>query len=394
MTVNYRAKPRVSSPYPGRLVEITACALCYDSLSTEILEDPLRKSAIGLACVLLAGVAMGQANSEPVLKPRANTTVQDLPSAPADQKISPDAPVITIQGACEKGTPVADCKTVVTRAEFEKVVNTVQPNMPKPQQRQFAARYVAALVLANRAHDLGLDRGPEFDEQMQLQRLQLLAKLAGENMQKEASNVSDAEVEAYYKQHSNEFQSISYDKLYVARTKQGDAAAQKPLDPEAQKRSEAAMKEEADKLRASATAGEDFVKLQQEAYDFAGQKLKAVDTRVNNVSKGHFPPSDAAVFDLKAGEVSQVFNDPQGYMIYKIEAKREQPLADVRNDITRALQQQKLQEASQDLQKTATEKTKYDDAYFAVPAAPSLRSPGQTAPPSAPPTGTPAPGKK
>ena len=140
--------------------------------------------------------------------------------------------MITIQGACEKGDvrlPIA--KLVVTRAEFEKVVNAVQPNMPKPQQRQFAARYVAALVLANRAHEMGLDRGPEFDEQMQLQRLQLLARLAGENMQKEASNVSDAEIEAYYKQHSNEFQTISYDKLYVAKTKQGDAATQKPTDP-------------------------------------------------------------------------------------------------------------------------------------------------------------------
>ena len=357
----------------------------------------MRIFAIGLACVLLAGVAMGQANSQPELKTRANTTVQVLPSATADQKISPDAAVITIQGACEKGTPAADCKTVVTRAQFEKVINAIQPNMPKPQQRQFAARYVAALVLANRAHDMGLDRGPEFDEQMQLQRLQLLARLAGENMQKEASNVSDAEIEAYYKQHSNEFQTISYDKLYVARTKQGDAAAQKPADPDAQKKSEAAMKEEADKLRARAAAGEDFVKLQQEAYDFAGQKLKAVDTRVNNVSKGHFPPSDAAIFDLKAGEVSQVFADPQGYMIYKIEAKQEQPLADVRNDITRALQQQKLQEASQDLQKTATEKTKYDDVYFAAPppaAVPSLRNPGEAPSPSAPPTGTPAPGKK
>ena len=372
----------------------TVCALCYDSLSTQILEDPLRQFAIGLACVLLAGSAMGQANSEPVLKPRANTPVQDLPSAPADTKISPDAPVITIQGACEKGTPAADCKTVVTRAEFEKVVSAVQPNMPKPQQRQFAARYVAALVLANRAHEMGLDRGPQFDEQMQLQRLQLLARLAGENMQKEASSVSDAEIEAYYKQHSNEFQTISYDKLYVAKTKQGDAATQKPVDPDAQKNSETAMKEEADKLRARAAAGEDFVKLQQEAYDFAGQKLKAVDTRVNNVSKGHFPPSDAAIFDLKAGEVSQVFNDPQGYMIYKIEAKQEQPLADVRNEITQALQQKKLQEVSQDLQKTATEKTKYDDAYFAVPAAPSLRNPGEAPPPSAAPTAPPVPGKK
>ncbi len=364
----------------------------------KILEDPLRQFAIGLACVLLTGVALGQANSEPVLKPRVNTPVQDLPSAAADQKVSPDAPVITIQGVCDKGTPAADCKTVITRAEFEKTVNALQPNMPKPQQKQFATRYVAALVLAQRAHALGLDRGPDFDEQLQLQRLQLLARLAGENMQKEAANVSDAEIEAYYTQHSNDFQSISYDKLYIAKAKQADVAAQKPTGPDAQKSreaSEAAMKEEADKLRARAAAGEDFVKLQQDAYDFAGQKLKAQadSVRVNNVSKAHFPPSDASVFDLKVREVSPVLNNPQGYMIYKIEAKQAQPMADVRSDITRILQQQKLQAASQDLQKTATEKTTYDDSYFAVPAAPSLKNPGDAAPSTAP-TGTTTPGKK
>jgi hypothetical protein len=71
------------------------------------------------------------------------------------------------------------------------------------------------------------------------------------------------------------------------------------------------MKEEADKLRARAVAGEDFTKLQQEAYNFAGQNLKATATRVDNVAKAHFPPSDASVFDLKVGEVSPVLNNPQ-----------------------------------------------------------------------------------
>jgi hypothetical protein len=110
------------------------------------------------------------------------------------------------------------------------------------------------------------------------------------------------------------------------------------------------------------------------------------------VTKGHFPPSDASIFELKVGEVSPVLNDPQAYMIYKIEAKKDQALDEVRPEITRALQQQKMQQESTDLRKTATEKTTYDDAYFAVPAPPTLRNPGEPAPAPAPPT-TPA-GKK
>src|SRR4029079_18874179 len=49
-----------------------------------------------------------------------------------------------------------------------------------------------------------------------------------------------------------------------------------------------------------------------------------------------------------------------------------------------------MQQESTDLRKTATEKTTYDDAYFAVPAPPTLRNPGEPAPapvPSTPPAG-------
>src|SRR5690348_3445548 len=132
------------------------------------LEAPLKIFVSGLVCALLAGVAAGQNNSQPVVKPRVSTPVQELPTPGAEAKVSPDAPVITIQGFCENKA-AADCKTVITRAEFEKVVNAIQPNMPKQQQKAMATQYVAALLLAQRAHDAGLDQGPNFDEQMQLQ---------------------------------------------------------------------------------------------------------------------------------------------------------------------------------------------------------------------------------
>ena len=357
----------------------------------------MRTLATGLVCVLLTGAAAAQSNSGPVLQPRNSKPVEELPAPGPEQKISPDAPIITLDGVCDKGTAAADCKTVVTRAEFERMVNALMPNMPKQQQKGFAARYAAALLLAQRAHDQGLDKTPEFEVQLQLQRLQTLAQLGQQSMDREAAQVSDADIAAYYKQHTNDFQLLSYDRLYIPKQKQTDAASLKPNDPEAQKQreaSEAAMKEEADKLRARAAGGEDFTKLQQDAYDFSGQKLKATSTRVDNVAKAHFPPSDTSVFDLKIGEVSPVLNDPQAYMIYKVEAKKDQPLEEVKPEITRILQQQKVQQARQDLQKTAAEKTKLDEAYFAVPAPPSLREPGESAAPSAPSTGTKPSGKK
>ena len=159
---------------------------------------------IGLVCLLLTGFVYAQSNSSPVLKPRAAPPVQDLPVNGDNANVAPDAPIITIKGLCDKpaaGAASADCKTVVTRAEFEKVIKAVRPNMPKQQMKQLASGYAQLLILAGKAHEFGIDQGADFDEQMYLQRLQVLARLAGERLQKEAAQVSDAEIESYFKEH-------------------------------------------------------------------------------------------------------------------------------------------------------------------------------------------------
>lgn len=354
-------------------------------------------------CVMMAGTTLAQANSQPQVEPRSNAGVQDLPAPSPDAQIAPDAAVITIKGVCDQSTSKGtDCRTVVTRSDFEKIVNAVQPNMPKQVQKQMAGRLVEFIILSQKAHEMGLDQGPSFDEQMYLNRLQVLARMTGEQIQKDAAKTSDSEIDDYYKQHSAEFKTISYDKIYVP--KQKTAAPAPASDPAAQKKRQTAedeMRQEAAKLRARAAAGEDFVKLQQEAYDFAGMKLIAnkSNVTVEKVSKAHMPANDASIFELKKGDVSQVIDDPQGFMIYKVEDTQDQPLADVREEVTRAVQSQKLKAASDGIQKQVTEDTTYNAAFFAVPEPPSLRKPGEEMPamPSAPGAQAPAsstPGKK
>ena len=346
-------------------------------------------------CLMLASAALAQANAQPEVAPRSGT-VQDLPTPSPETQVAPDAAVITIKGVCEKpaGSSPADCNTIVTREQFEKIVAAVQPNMAKQMQKRMATQLVQFLILAEKAHDMGLDHGPEFDEQMHLARMELLARLAGQQIQKDASKVSDADIDSYYKDHGSEFKTISYDKIYVPKQRMGETVA--PNDPQAQKKREASqdeMKQEADKLRARAAAGEDFVKLQQQAYDFAGMKLiaSASNTHVEKVAKAHLLGNDASIFDLKDGEVSQVIDDPQGFMIYKVDGAQDQPLADVREEVTHDVQTEKLRTASESLQKQMSQDTSYNDAYFAVPAPPTLRKPGEEAPVPAP---APAPGKK
>lgn len=345
-------------------------------------------------CLLLASTAFAQANAQPEIAPRSGAAVQELPTPGPETQVAPDAAVITIKGVCEKsaGSASADCNTIVTRSQFEKIVAAVQPNMAKQVQKRMATQLVQLLIFAAKAHEMGLDQGPEFDERLYLSRMNLLASLAHDQIQKDARKVSDADVDSYYKEHDAEYKTISYDKIYVPKQKMGETVA--PNSPDAQKKheaSEAEMKQEADKLRTRAAAGEDFVKLQQEAYDFAGMKLvaSASNTHVDKVSKAHMMGNDASIFELKDGDVSQVIDDPQGFMIYKVQASQSQTLADVRDEVTHAVQSEKLKAASEALQKQISQDTTYNDAFFAVPAPPTLRNPGEEAPPSMP-----APGKK
>lgn len=359
----------------------------------------------GLVCLLLAGLAISQTSSAPVLTPRPKNGVQDLPLLnDSSSSVPPDAAVITVNGVCDKpagnSADSADCKTIVTRAQFEKLVNAVQPNMPKAQLKRVASAYAQFLILASKGHELGLDKGPEFEEQMYLVRLQFLARVAQDRLQKDAGQISDAEIESYYREHSGDFKTISYDKIYVPKQKQAEAGKSvMPNDPDAQKKreaGEAAMKEEAEKVRARAAAGEDFVKLQQEAYDFAGLTLKSTpaNTHVEKVRKTALPQTDASIFELKKGDVSQVLTDPAAFMIYKVDDFQDQQLADVKEEVSRALQGQKLKTFGETMQKSINENTTYDDAYFAVPSPPSLRNPGGAPTTPAGTQSPPAPGKK
>jgi hypothetical protein len=343
----------------------------------------LRVLSNALVCLLLGGATLAQTSSPaPALKERPNTPAVEAPKAPETASPAPDTPVITINGLCEKpggssATP-SDCKTVITRSDFEKVAPA---NLPGAQKKRVADQYVQALLLAEKAHESGVDRTPEFEKQMQFLRLRALASAGYQDLQKDAAKVSDSEVEEYYKQHLADFKAITFDKLYVPKQKVLEASALKPNDPDLQKKREALeadMKAEADKLRNRAAAGEEFSKLQKEAYDFAGMKPTGQSTRVENQRKSYVPASDASIFELKAGDVSQVFNNPAGFIVYKVIEMKDLPVANVHDEIARVLQGEKLKSALDALQSSV--KTSLDESYFASPAAPTLRNPGESQP--------------
>ena len=357
----------------------------------------------GLVCLLLGAMAWGQAaNSTPpsaAQQPSAPPSAAPSGAAPAGNpaskeaeasNVAPDAPVITINGACDNPpadkTADSNCKTIITRAEFEKTLEAVQPNMPARVRRQFATRYSTALVMAQKAHEMGLDQGPKFEQRMKLARIQILSQGLSQAVQEKAGQISDKELEDYYHDKSADYEEADLQRLFVPRSQQLPASKVKlsaAAEKKRQKDAEEVMQKEADTLRARAVAGEDLAKLQDEAFQLAGIKTKAPTTKMGKERRNGLPPNQASVMDLKTGQVSPVLSDQSGYFIYKVGAKDVEPLDKVKEEIRGTMRTQRMQEQMQAVQKSAT--PVLDDAYFGAEQAPPQGMPFP------PPTGRPSP---
>jgi parvulin-like peptidyl-prolyl isomerase len=349
-----------------------------------------------LVVLLLATAVWGQAaNSTPTSSPQQMAMPNATSGAaanPADNasKVAPGAPVLTINGLCDN--PPADktadpnCKTIVTRAEFERLLESIQPNMPPRVRRQFATRYATALIMAQKAHQMGLDQGTKFDDRMKLARIQILSQGLNQAIQEKAGQISDQDLQDYYSKNTSAYEEADLQRIFVPHSQTLPVSKVKPSAAEEkklQKDAEAVMKAEADKLRARAAAGEDMAKLQDEGFRLAGVKSKAPSTKMGEQRSTGLPPTQASVMDLKVGQVSPVFSDQSGYFIYKVNGKDTEPLDKVKDEIRSTLRTQRMQEQMQAAQQSAT--PVLDDAYFGEESGPAHGMP------LPPPTGAPGP---
>jgi len=346
----------------------------------------------GWMCFLLLNMlAWGQAEKPPArpAPPKAPTASTAATKAPGAATVPRDAAVITIPGLCDKPpvdkSKAVDCKTLVTRAEFEQLIDAVAPTIAPAARKQLATQYGVALVMVHKAHQMGLDKGPKFEELMKVARVGVLTKELSQSLQDKASHVSDQDVESYYHKNEPAFEETDLQRIFVPRSKQAAEGKEKASDDakKTQQESEEAMKKEAEALRARAAAGEDFDKLQDEAATAAEFKGKP-PTKLGKVRRTSLPPAQAEVMNLKPGETSQLITTPNGYLIYKVGEKDTLPLDKVHDEIVSTLRSQRIQDAMQAIQQSAT--PELNEKYFAdIPAAsPQGKTPadGQASPPA------------
>jgi hypothetical protein len=377
-----------------------------------------------LLCALLSGaMAWSQAQPEKTTAPPSTAapsgaeSEEQVPNArsgeaqKAPAEVPEDTAVITIVGVCpspstasktgaakttgaasaKKGT---DCKTVITRREFEKMASGLSPNVTPQLKRQLSNVLPRDMAMSEIAKKKGLDKTEAYQETVKFAKMQILTTQLQRSAQENADKISETDIDAYYKKNPEAYDQFSLDRLFIPRNKQLEPEKledeekmtdeQKKAKEDAEKAKQEQGQQELDKLadsmRERAAKGEDFTKLQKEAYEAAGMKMEAPNVNLPKVRRTGLPPAHAAVFDLKVGEVSQVISDNGGHYIYKVVSKEELPLDQVSQEIHNTLKNQRMKDAME--QYTSSYHVETNEAYFGPPGpqAPMGR-PGMAPPP-------------
>ncbi len=299
------------------------------------------------------------------------------PAAAASTEVKPDAIVLTISGLCHVKPVKGECKTTMTRAEFDKLLAAFsgdqpdQPPITPAQKRRLATQLAHFMVFSKEAEDQGLDKRPETALLLNFFKLQVLSELEKRSIQKK-SDATPEEIAKYYDDNSDRYTELSLERLMIPMHAGTDS-----------KLTDADLQKLADDLRQKATApGADFKALEAEAYAKVGIKSNPPETKMT-MHPNEISMNQQAIKQLKPGEVSSVIKDGNANYIYKLDSKQVSPLdAKLKAEISKTVAQQNFRKEMDDLDKSRP--VDYNEEYFGAAPPP----PGQQAgrPPMMPPT--------
>lgn len=285
-----------------------------------------------------------------------------MPPMAGPDQVAPQATVIEVQGLCSQPRAAGECKTVLTRLQFETMLEGIGMTTQVTSQaakRSLAEGYVQLLALADAGKQAGIDKDPHFQELMEIVRVRTLAEAYRHSLDAKYANPSDAEIAAYYSDHQDEFEQLRIDRITIPFVNH-------KLAPAAQPAFAKKARVTADKIRERAAAGEDMHKLQEEVSIELGLTMPAT-TDLGARKKGTLPPAvEKDIFNLKPGQVTKVEEEQTGFNIYKVRSRDTMPLEVAKKDIIRELHQKNLQEAIKQIM--ANVHTKLNEQFFALPS--------------------------
>jgi len=342
---------------------ILACAVMFGCAVSVVAQDP-RTTAPGRSRAAMSPEQLPTLGAPSALR-SARATADVRPGSALE--VPPEASVVTVEGACDRSqaSKTKECKTVITRAQIEDMINLLTPGASQAVRRQFVINYARVLAASEVAQDKHLEKDPEVARQLEAQlkitRMEVLAHSLYQQLAKDAENAPESEIQKYYDNHLSSFDEGEVLRLSVPRT--APTTDGRLLD-------ESGVKAKAEELRARAAAGDDFAQLQHDAYVDLGISAIGPPTKLNRVRRSNLPPEEAKVFDLNPGEVSPVLESLGALVVLKLVSKQSVPEATLEPEIKSLLRKARMQEELDSATKTV--KAQFNLTYLDMTSAPEL----------------------
>lgn len=248
--------------------------------------------------------------------------------------------------------------------EFDSFLNAnpqFKPQASGPQAEGMKKEFAQIKVMANRARQQNLHQDEAFKIRSLLERSNVLARAFVTDLQENGNLVSNADVEAYYKEHPEEFEEVRARHILISTSPEEEPNTTPSKDekgapadkPKAMTKDEA--KKKAQGILERIRKGEDFAKLAEENSGDPGSKTKGGD--MGYFAKGIMVPEfDKVAFSLKTGELSDLIETQFGFHIIRIEDHRTKPLTDeaTKKQISDKLKQTKLEAAIKEIADKST----------------------------------------
>jgi len=249
----------------------------------------------------------------------------------------------------------------VTVADVAKMLAAFNPQdlqMFQANPQLALSKYFLFIHLAEEADKAKLLEKNPYKEQFELLKIQLLRQ-ARVNEENNTFPVTTEMLDAYYKQHSAQYEQAKIKVIQITFTGQiastgtaiNDlkAAAQAALAAAQAKRSEPEAKALAEDVVQQLRGGADFVKMVEKYSDDAVSKAAGGDFGVIKIVSEYPADLKSVVFALKPGEISEPVRQPTAYYIIRLEDKGLQPLDEVREPIVQILRNDHMNQWMKDI---------------------------------------------
>lgn len=264
---------------------------------------------------------------------------------PTLAEVPPTTPVATVKGVCKPAekTENQECKTVLLRAEMDRIVSLLAPTAAHASPQQIAVNYVRILAAASLGQAHNLENDPAVAKDLEglerFPRQQVLAQAFYKQVQEQASNPPMTEMQQYYAEHPLQFEVGEVWRLSIPKSSVRRGGGRTLLN------------DVLDGLHRQAVLGFDFDQLQQQAYKDLNINQVPPATKLTAARRSSLPPDQADVFDLQPGEVSRVIDSYTSLVILKLVSKRMAPFdsvePEIREELKQAIIEKELHGASQ-----------------------------------------------